>query len=170
MDVTIRPAHLGDIAAIQDVEERAATVFAATTSSYAMALPVLSADFLRPQITDERVWVAVNAHQEVIGFAVATLIDGMPHLHELDVVPEYARRGIGKLLIETVTTWALSTGHSALTLSTFRDIPWNAPFYAKLGFTEVAQLTPGLEALRSQELAVGLHIDNRIVMRLAIGS
>ncbi|CAM3620914.1 GNAT family N-acetyltransferase [Smaragdicoccus niigatensis] len=168
MDISIRPAHLDDIAALQDAEERAATVFADTTSSYAVALPVLSAEFLAQQITDKRVWVA--AHQEVVGFAVATLIDGTPHLHELDVVPEYARRGIGKLLIETVKTWAASNGHSALTLSTFRDIPWNAPFYAKVGFTEVTQLTPGLEQLRSQERAVGLDLDNRIVMRLAIGS
>jgi hypothetical protein len=51
-------------------------------------------------------------------------------------------------------------------LSTFRDISWNAPFYAKLGFRPVdeAELTTGFQQLRLKELEAGLPISERVIM------
>ena len=42
-----------------------------------------------------------------------------------------------------------------MTLTTFRDVPWNGPFYAGLGFRAVDELTPGLAAVRDHEKAIG---------------
>ncbi len=56
-----------------------------------------------------------------------------------------------------------------MTLSTFRDIEWNAPFYAKHGFEILTELTPGLENLRQLEIEIGLDkIGPRVVMRRAL--
>jgi hypothetical protein len=42
-----------------------------------------------------------------------------------------------------------------VTLTTFRDVPWNGPFYAKLGFRELRHLSPGLAAMREHERLIG---------------
>ncbi len=48
--------------------------------------------------------------------------------------------------------------HSLAALTTFRDVPWNMPFYARLGFDEVApnELTPALRAVLADEARRGL--------------
>lgn len=58
-------------------------------------------------------------------------------------------------------------GCSALTLTTFADVPWNAPYYARLGFEAVPpeRLTPGLRAVRDHEATVGLDAWRRVAMR-----
>ena len=63
------------------------------------------------------------------------------------------RRGLGKRLIETLCDWARGQGYGAVTLSTFRDVPWNEPFYARIGFRalEESELSEGLSALLEQE-------------------
>jgi hypothetical protein len=40
-------------------------------------------------------------------------------------------------------------------LTTFRDVPWNGPYYAALGFTAVDDRSPGLMAIREHERAIG---------------
>jgi GNAT superfamily N-acetyltransferase len=55
------------------------------------------------------------------------------HLEEMDVLPEHAGQGLGAALIEAVCSWAHTRGFDAVTLSTFRDVPWNAPFYPRHG-------------------------------------
>ena len=47
-------------------------------------------------------------------------------------------------------------GDGGLTLSTFRDVPWNAPFYAALGFAPIASPEPALARLLAREIELGL--------------
>ena len=60
-----------------------------------------------------------------------------------------------------------ATGVPALTLTTFTDVPWNAPYYVRCGFRILAdaQLTPGLRAIRDREAAHGLDRWPRVCMR-----
>jgi hypothetical protein len=53
-----------------------------------------------------------------------------------------------------------------LTLTTFADVPWNAPYYARLGFeiTPPNKITPGLREIRQYEAAAGLDAWPRVVM------
>jgi len=67
----------------------------------------------------------------------------------LSVRPSSMRRGIGTALVRAVCDWAQAAGQTELTLCTFADVPWNGPFYAGLGFVELAELSAGLRALRT---------------------
>jgi len=113
-----------------------------------------------------RLWVALDGDAPV-GFAlVEMLADDLPHLAEVDVEPAHGRRGLGTALVRAACEWAGATGFSMLTLTTFRAVPWNLPFYARLGFVEIPRdrLRPELAALVSDEAARGLPPETRAVM------
>jgi GNAT superfamily N-acetyltransferase len=113
-----------------------------------------------------RLWVAV-AGDAPVGFAlVEMLADDLPHLDEVDVEPSHSRRGLGTALVRAVCEWATDSGFSLLTLTTFRAVPWNLPFYARLGFVEIPNdlLRPELAAVVSDESARGLAPETRAVM------
>lgn len=61
---------------------------------------------------------------------------------------------------------------TAMTLTTFTDVPWNAPHYARLGFQVVAEneWTAGERRIREHEAAVGLDAWPRVVMRRPLPS
>ena len=114
-----------------------------------------------------RLWVALADHVPV-GFAhVVVREPGVAHLEELDVHPEHGRRGLGRWLVTTVCTWAMSRGFSAVTLTTFRDVPWNMPFYQRLGFGVVpsGEISPALLSVVIDEYRRGLDPERRVVMR-----
>jgi GNAT superfamily N-acetyltransferase len=90
-----------------------------------------------------------------IGFASVGLIDRVAHLWQLAVDPDEGRRGYGTALVRAVCAWARANGDGAVTLTTFRDVAWNGPFYARLGFRTLAELTPGLAAIRDHERSIG---------------
>jgi GNAT superfamily N-acetyltransferase len=92
------------------------------------------------------------------------------YIHELDVSPPHGRRGLGRRLIDAASAFAAAEGTPAVTLSTFRDIPWNGPFYAKAGFREVPrnQWTPAFHLLHHREAELGLPVDRRCFMRKAL--
>ena len=61
---------------------------------------------------------------------------GAAHLEQLAVHPDHARRGIGRALLRAGCAWAKAKGYPEITLATYRDVPWNGPFYASEGFVE----------------------------------
>jgi len=101
-----------------------------------------------------------------VGFACVEVVDGAAHLWQLSVHPEESRRGHGSALVAAVCDWARSEGYDAVTLTTFRDVPWNGPFYARMGFRALGRLTPGLRAIRDHERVIGDDdLGPRIAMR-----
>ncbi len=96
-------------------------------------------------------------------------MDGALHIEQVSVHPEHARRGLGRALIDHL---AAHTDAPALTLTTFADVPWNAPYYERCGFRRlpVGELTPGLREIRRQEAAHGLDRWPRICMRRDLGA
>lgn len=106
------------------------------------------------------------------GFARIELVDGGAHLEQLAVDPAFGRRGLGSALVRACCDWAARGGYAQLTLTTFAQVPFNAPFYARLGFTVIddATLPPGLAALRRHEAQAGLDaLGPRVAMRRAVG-
>lgn len=87
--------------------------------------------------TEQRAWVAVDDLGAVIGFAVAWVVDGEGHLDELAVTPAHGRRGVGRALVDEVLAWSAARGLPSVTLITFRDVPWNGPYYERIGFSEL---------------------------------
>ncbi|MCS7484792.1 GNAT family N-acetyltransferase [Umezawaea endophytica] len=109
-----------------------------------------------------RVWVA--AEPEPVGWIAVEEVDGFAHVEQVSVHPGHARRGVGRELIDHVGAWAAGRGLTGLTLTTFRDVPWNGPYYERLGFRQVSDLTPGLAAVVEQETARGLDPATRTCM------
>jgi GNAT superfamily N-acetyltransferase len=116
-----------------------------------------------------RLWVALADHVPV-GFAHVVVHEpGVAHLEELDVHPEHGRRGLGRRLVAAVCAWAAERGYHAVTLTTFRDVPWNMPFYEGLGFVVVpsGEISPALLSVVIDEYRRGLDPQRRVVMRRA---
>ncbi|GCD88353.1 GCN5 family N-acetyltransferase [Nocardioides sp. LS1] len=109
--------------------------------------------------------VVADVDGEVVGFAHVLDVEGHAHLEQISVVPEHGRRGIGSSLVAAVLEEARWQGYDEMSLCTYRDLPWNGPFYAGLGFVEVAEIEPWQWRLHEHEIALGLeHNGARIVM------
>lgn len=169
MQYTIRPTREDDIPQLIIVE-RAANA-ASDQLGFVNVEHVMSEEIHRVHQQDGRSWVAVDEQDQPLGFAVACEVSGHGHLEELDVHPDYWRRGIGRTLIITVCEWASARGYSALTLTTERDVPWNAPFYAKLGFEIVPpeEWTGAQRHVFETDAAVS-NSQNRVLMRRKLTS
>lgn len=167
----IRPAREDDVAKLPAIERAAAERFRATDVAGAFLAETRSVDELEAARRESRLWIAAGAGDEPVGFALATTLGEAPHLEELDVHPDHGRRGIGAALVGAVVVWARARGAPALTLSTFAGVPWNAPYYERLGFRALdpAALPAPLVALREREAVHGLPVERRVVMRLALG-
>ncbi|WP_122818169.1 GNAT family N-acetyltransferase [Nocardioides pantholopis] len=91
-----------------------------------------------------------------VGFAHVLEIDGAAHLEQLAVHPDHGRQGIGAALVRAAMEEARWAGFDRMSLSTYRDVPWNGPFYERLGFVAVADPEPWQRRLRDRERALGL--------------
>ena len=112
------------------------------------------------------VWVA-EEDGEVAGYVVAAMVDGNAHIEQVSVAPAHARRGIGAALIGQVEAWGRAQGAPATTLTTFRDVAWNGPYYARLGYREMAaaQIGAGLAATMDHEASLpGIDASRRCAM------
>jgi predicted N-acetyltransferase YhbS len=163
---TIRSARAEELTLLAQIERAAAVLFLNTPYAFLAHDEPLSLDFVRQRFQVGQVWVAVDKQGLVVGFAITREVDDTIYLQEMDVDPAHGRRGLGAALVETVCDWAQLQGYGAISLSTFRDLPWNAPFYAKLGFQmlDESELTLGFQQIRRQELEAGLPITDRVMM------
>ena len=112
-------------------------------------------------------WVAVDEDDGPASFLMAVLLDGCLHVEQLSTDPASARRGLGRALLDHAADRARADGLPALTLTTFSDVPWNGPYYARCGFRVLRddEITPGLREVRAHEAALGLDRWPRVCMR-----
>jgi GNAT superfamily N-acetyltransferase len=103
----------------------------------------------------ESATVTMVTGEPPVGFVCVELVDGVPHIWQLAVHPDHGRQGLGRSLVYAACRWARSEGFEAITLTTFRDVPWNGPFYGSLGFISMDELTPGLAVIREHERSIG---------------
>jgi GNAT superfamily N-acetyltransferase len=114
-----------------------------------------------------QVWLMCDAGDTAVGMVIVSIRDAAVYVEEIDVLPTYGRRGLGARLLEHVCDWARERGCPAVTLSTFRDVAWNGPFYRKHGFRDLTEneWTPGMAEIRRKESEHGLKVDERVFMR-----
>ena len=154
----IRVAGAAEYVHLADIEGRADQLFS-LSGMHGLPDPA-TADDLAAAV------LVLVAGRPAVGFAHVEVVDGVAHLEQLSVLPRAMRRGIGSALVEAACAWATTRGYPAITLITFEDVPWNAPFYAGLGFAPITELTPGLVELRDWERDLGLDtLGTRVVMR-----
>jgi GNAT superfamily N-acetyltransferase len=158
MTSSIRPANVEDIPTIQDIERRAGTAFATIGMDAIANDDPPSTDDLTEYIDGGRAWVAADEDDRPVAYVLVDVIENNAHIEQVTVSPDNARQGLGAALIENVDLWSRGLGHDALTLTTFTDVPWNAPYYQSLGFRSVSadQLSEGLRRVRAHEAELGL--------------
>jgi GNAT superfamily N-acetyltransferase len=163
----IRTARPDDIEVLQRLEVAAGRAFAQVGMDAVAGYEALPADEMLTYQQDGRAWVTTGEQDRPIAYLLALWVDGVAHIEQVSVDPEHAGHGIGAALIEHVAEWARAHGSPALTLTTFAEVAWNAPYYERLGFRRLAddELTPGLRAIRAEEAAHGLDEWPRLAMR-----
>ncbi|MEE3327380.1 MAG: GNAT family N-acetyltransferase [Myxococcota bacterium] len=133
----------------------------------------LSPSYFEESASQGRLWVAVDLEStEPVGFAAMARLDGCAHLFQLSVLPEHGRKGVGTRLVEETIRQAREQGDSDLILTTFSHLPWNAPFYERLGFRNVKarEMGPGLRACLEKEAQEGLDPAKRVAMKRSLSS
>ena len=165
--IDIRLATAEDIPSLPAIEEAAGVLFEQIPATAALPLLLTPLEDFEEAARQGLLWVAAAVPDGPVGFALGERLDGCLHLEELDVLPAYGRQGIGTRLIHALCEGARARGIAAVTLCTFRDVPWNAPFYERLGFRILGEdeLTPGLAARVREEELGGLRHELRVVMR-----
>lgn len=135
---TIRVASAVDLSEIGRVQRSANSLYA----PYGLAehLDALSTprEELERGIAEGLSWVATDASDTIVGFALASAFGADLHLDEIGVVPSRARRGVGSRLLETVLEHGRTRGARRLTLLTVDFVPWTLGFYAHHGFRVLA--------------------------------
>lgn len=168
MDYHIRPARFDEYDLLPDIERSAARRFVAHGLAEIADEEPTDPEFIASVGAFGGVFVAALADDDVpIGFILVGLLDRAAHIYEVSVSEEHGRRGLGRRLIDEASRFAGAEGVSAVTLSTFRDIPWNGPLYEQLGFRYLdrSEWTPALFLLHRAEVEQGLPASRRAFMR-----
>jgi GNAT superfamily N-acetyltransferase len=157
--------HLADLPVI---ERAAAALFPAHLITPELRNGVVPLNQLEMARAEKRLWVALGFAGEVVGFALATATNDTAFLQEIDVHPQHQRQGLGRSLIQAVIDWAKQLRYASLTLTTFEHLPWNAPFYERLGFCKLEndKLSDDLRRRLHAEQQSGLR--ERVAMRLIL--
>ena len=165
-EFSIRLARASDAAAFHRVEEDAAGLLREEPSLAGIPIPPTASPEDHARTIARGRSLTATVGEEVVGFAAAAPEGRELHLHELSVARAYQRRRIGATLLQALAIDARASGYRAITLNTFRDIAWNAPFYARHGFVEMDNLEGRPHLLRSLEAAaaLGLPVDRRCAM------
>ncbi|MFE6093308.1 GNAT family N-acetyltransferase [Streptomyces massasporeus] len=163
----IRLAGRAELPALQDIERAAGAPFRELGMPEIADDEPPALDVLERYRRAGRCWVAVDERDLSAAYLLAEPVDGALHIEQVSVHPRAARRGVGRALLAHAADRAREEGLTALTLTTFTEVPWNAPYYARLGFRPLpeADLTPGLREIRATEAAHGLDRWPRVCMR-----
>jgi ribosomal protein S18 acetylase RimI-like enzyme len=166
MDWTIRNAQLADAGQLPAIEYSAGRRFLAIPElAFVADLDDMAAETHQHYIAQGTEWVALNATQEIVGFLAAQIVGRDLHVWELAVRADSQNRGVGSGLIEMAIRFACERGLDSLTLTTFANVPWNAPWYQRLGFV-VTPTDDRLATIVQTETERGLH--DRCAMRMKL--
>ena len=165
----IRPAHFRDLACLADIERSAAQRFRGTAMDWAADGDPLSLDVLQQARLAGLLWVAEREGQ-VCGFALATPVERDLFLTEVSVALPAQGQGCGRALMQAVLDHARNAArYEAVLLTTDRQLPWNAPFYRRLGFHDVAPpYSAALQARLLAEVQAGFDPERRCVMAYSL--
>lgn len=155
---------------LSEIEQAASVLFPDHVLTPEARASTVSVEQLEGACTEGRLWTAVTSTGLPVGFAIAIRKSNTAFLQEIDVHPAHQHKGLGRQLIQCVIKWAQAHQLSCLTLTTFEHVPWNAPFYARLGFRKLAEdeLTRELLECLQNERKQGLQ--QRVAMQLELAA
>ncbi|MFI0406947.1 GNAT family N-acetyltransferase [Actinomadura sp. 3N508] len=156
----VRVARPGDLAGLPGIETSGDAMFAEIGIVFPPAPTVIE------QLIGKGGEILV-AGDPPVGFAAVEELDGAAHLEQISVRGDLVGRGIGVRLLAEVKVRAAAGGSPGVSLLTFRDVPWNGPWYARHGFAELPEESwgPGIRSYWDAEVKAGLHaLGPRLVM------
>lgn len=166
--VSVRLARYEDVVLLPEIERSAAqsfrTIPALAWIAEGACLPI---DTHLASLEARTCWVAVTEQERPLGFLTAEREKDRLHILEVSVEAQAQGRGVGKALLAAAFQAAQQTGLKRITLTTCRDVPWNAPFYHKIGFDylDEAALDSDLRAILEEEEACGFPPGTRCAMQ-----
>ena len=163
----IRQARPEDAPALPRIERSAGAAFKTVPAlSWIAGDSVMSEAAHRQWIAAGTSWVAED-DEGPVGFLAAETVDDALHIWEIAVRLDKQGRGVGSRLIETAAEHAEAAGLHMLTLTTFREVPWNEPFYHRIGFATLAEdeIDARLADILRREAIAGLPAERRCAMR-----
>lgn len=167
LSIQIREARSSDLEHLPKIERSAAQIFKQDKD-----LAWLADDEVQPTslhqnyIQARNSWVAV--HDELpVGFINGVEYNKTFHICELSVTEEWQSQGVGRALLNAVEQIMRDRGITIITLTTFKDVPWNAPFYERLGYETLAEdtLSIFLTDILDEEIEAGLEAHRRCAMQ-----
>ncbi|WSQ12689.1 GNAT family N-acetyltransferase [Streptomyces sp. NBC_01231] len=163
----IRSATAGELPLLQDIERAAGAPFRELGMAEIAEDEPPAPEVLERYRRAGHLWVAAHDAGRPVAYLMGEPVDGAFHVEQVSVHPGAARRGVGRTLLAHVADRAREEGLTGLTLTTFTTVPWNAPYYTRLGFRvlDEDQLTPGLREIRTHEASIGLDRWPRVCMR-----
>ena len=163
MPARIRIALPDDAPLLPRIELSAAQVFRALDGlSWLADTATMSVERHRQLIALSTCWVVVDADAQPQGFLSAERQGDALHIHEVSVAQAMQGQGWGRKLVETAQGYARSHQLRSVTLTTFKHVPWNAPFYSRLGFKPVWDQR--LADILADEYAHGFETGSRCAM------
>lgn len=165
-DWSLRLARIDDAEAMPAIEAAAGKLFEQIEGLAGVAgqhtVPI---DRLQRYIRKGHCLVS-HVDAAMVGFLVNEPFGRELHIWEFNVHPDFQQQGIGAGLVRACLIDAGNSGFKAVTLTTFRDVPWNGPFYERLGFEEVTALDahPRLAGELAVEADHGLPAERRCAM------
>ena len=164
--ISIRAARVADLPSLPAIEQRAGAGFRELGMGLVADDPPPSVAELDRYRYAGRAWVAAEV-DAVVGYLLIDELADSGHIEQVTIDPAFARRGIGARLIDQAAASVRARGLPALTLTCFEQVPWNAPYYARLGFAvvPVVEQNAELRAISRREAQRGLGAWPRVVMR-----
>jgi GNAT superfamily N-acetyltransferase len=169
--ITLRIAREGDAEALPDIEQSAGEAYRGIAElAWIADDDNQTVERHRELIAKGTCWVAVDRDDRSVAFLSAEIQDDTLHIWELDVRLDRQRSGIGRALLEKAIADATERRLVALTLTTFRNVIWNAPFYQTVGFQVLDDAEAGerLCQILRREIEHGMPPSRRCAMRLVL--
>ncbi len=163
-------ASIGEIEALIAVDLAAGQLFAPT----GLLSPEQIMDHVPRSVLAEAIEaghvLVVRQGPQPAGFAMTSAREGSLYLDQIGVDPSHGRKGLGRALIAGVVQRARRDKMRRVTLSTFRDVAWNGPFYRRLGFRELprGRMTGWMKELESLQ-ARSMDVTKRCFMEKRVG-
>ncbi len=150
---------------LQSLERLAASRFRGSEHPAIESAPPLASAELERIGAQGGLWVATKGPSPSLAAYIAwETLDDAAYVVEVDVHPDFSGARLGAALLDHVALLAERRGLSRLLLRTFSDVPWNAPYYRRLGFQELVRAPKSLEAAIRHEIEMGLDPSRRVTM------
>lgn len=167
--IRIRLASADEIHKIAPLEQAAAEMFRQIGMTEVAEDAPISDTILLKAVEETRLWVAVE-YGVLKAYLLGSFLPRSLHIDQVTVHPDAARRGLGALMIESVSADPRAKQLGLMTLTSFANVPWNAPYYERIGFLDIAESEwpEGVAEKVAAEQEHGLGNYPRVVMQRVI--